>query len=377
MATTGIRRIDLLRESIAPFLAFFNGPFAKLNAKPEIANFAVGNPQEMPLPEYVERAPRQPRAAATRLVRLQDDSEPKSRLTVAARPVQADRHGLGPGRRGDDQRRLRGPGRGDAGAGRARRRGDLPLAAVVLLRVHDPGGRWRAGPRSTSPRRPSSRTSTPSQPPSRPRTRAVIFNSPHNPSGRVYPVEDARARWPTIARRRRSARIGHPIYMISDEPYNRIVFDGREFHSPGRGSTRTRSSPTRTGSTLLAPGPAHRLPDRAAHACRSARRSERPSSSQQLATGYCLPQRPAPALRSRTWRSSRSTSAPCSGRRDRLVGGAARDRLRDDHAGGHLLRHGPRPDRGRRGLRRHPRHVTGCWCCPARAWRCPAGSGSA
>ena len=33
MATT-IRTQDRLRESIAPFLAFFNGPFARLNANP-------------------------------------------------------------------------------------------------------------------------------------------------------------------------------------------------------------------------------------------------------------------------------------------------------------------------------------------------------
>ena len=51
MTTTATRRIDRLAQSIAPFQAFFDGPFAKLNAKPDIANFAVGNPQEMPMPE--------------------------------------------------------------------------------------------------------------------------------------------------------------------------------------------------------------------------------------------------------------------------------------------------------------------------------------
>jgi hypothetical protein len=45
VTTTETRRIDRLAQSIAPFQKFFDGPFAKLNANPEIANFAVGNPQ--------------------------------------------------------------------------------------------------------------------------------------------------------------------------------------------------------------------------------------------------------------------------------------------------------------------------------------------
>ena len=52
MATT-LRRMDRLAETIAPFTSFFEG-FAKWNADPSIANFAVGNPQEMPLPGYVD-----------------------------------------------------------------------------------------------------------------------------------------------------------------------------------------------------------------------------------------------------------------------------------------------------------------------------------
>ncbi len=41
------------RRPSAPFPSFFEG-FAKWNADPSIANFAVGNPQEMPLPGYVD-----------------------------------------------------------------------------------------------------------------------------------------------------------------------------------------------------------------------------------------------------------------------------------------------------------------------------------
>ncbi len=52
---------------------------------------------------------------------------------------------------------------------------------------------------------------------------------------------------------RASERIGHTIHLVSDEPYNRIVFDGRRFHSPAEaypGTIVTYSY----GKTLLAPG---------------------------------------------------------------------------------------------------------------------------
>jgi aspartate aminotransferase len=79
---TQVRSIDRLRDSIAPFMAFFTGPFAKLNANPEVANFAVGNPQEFPLPAYVDalRGQLEPRRRDWFAYK---DSEPKSRITVA------------------------------------------------------------------------------------------------------------------------------------------------------------------------------------------------------------------------------------------------------------------------------------------------------
>jgi aspartate aminotransferase len=63
-----------------------------------------------------------------------------------------------------------------------------------------------------------------------PRTRIVIVNSPNNPTGRIYPPA-------TLERLARlldaaSERIGRRIFVISDEPYNRIVYDGARFRSP-------------------------------------------------------------------------------------------------------------------------------------------------
>lgn len=62
------------------------------------------------------------------------------------------------------------------------------------------------------------------------RTRVVIVNSPNNPTGRIYPPE-LLIRLAGLLETA-SARIGRRIYLISDEAYNRIVFDGARFHSP-------------------------------------------------------------------------------------------------------------------------------------------------
>jgi aspartate aminotransferase len=56
------------------------------------------------------------------------------------------------------------------------------------------------------------------------RTRAVLINSPNNPTGRVYPDATIRALGELL--RRRSEETGRIIYLVSDEPYRRIVYDG-------------------------------------------------------------------------------------------------------------------------------------------------------
>jgi len=66
-----------------------------------------------------------------------------------------------------------------------------------------------------------------------PRTRAVIVNSPNNPTGKIYPPATLeRLAW-TLSTA--SAEYGRAIYLISDESYNRILFDGRRFPSPTAG----------------------------------------------------------------------------------------------------------------------------------------------
>ena len=58
------------------------------------------------------------------------------------------------------------------------------------------------------------------------RTKAVILNNPNNPSGIIYSEEDLRA----LAKILKSAeeRLGHPIYLICDEPYRELAYDDRE-----------------------------------------------------------------------------------------------------------------------------------------------------
>lgn len=56
------------------------------------------------------------------------------------------------------------------------------------------------------------------------RTQALIVNSPNNPSGVVY-TPDTLAELAKVLTRK-SREIGHPIYIISDEPYRELVYDG-------------------------------------------------------------------------------------------------------------------------------------------------------
>lgn len=57
-----------------------------------------------------------------------------------------------------------------------------------------------------------------------PHTKGVVVNSPNNPSGVVYSQETLERLADIL--RKKEAEYGHPIYLISDEPYREIVFRG-------------------------------------------------------------------------------------------------------------------------------------------------------
>jgi aspartate aminotransferase len=54
------------------------------------------------------------------------------------------------------------------------------------------------------------------------KTKAIIINSPNNPSGRIYPA-DLLTRLDNLLKAQ-----DHTIYILSDEPYRDLVFDGQK-----------------------------------------------------------------------------------------------------------------------------------------------------
>ena len=238
-----------LRSSVEPFLGFFNGPIWARNGQPGVANFAVGNPQEMPLSGYVEalRAQIEPHAPDWFAYKV---SEPKSQAAVA-RSLTA--------RTGLDW----------DPADVAMTNGGFAAIAVALRAVLEPGDevvflsppwffyelliRAAGGVPVRVPLAPPQFDLDPAAIAAAitPRTRAVVLNSPHNPSGRVYPLEDLRGLAAAISNA--ATRIGRRVFLVSDEPYNRILFDGRQFHSPAEVYPDTIVTYS-YGKTLLAPG---------------------------------------------------------------------------------------------------------------------------
>jgi aspartate aminotransferase len=58
-----------------------------------------------------------------------------------------------------------------------------------------------------------------------PRTRAIVINSPHNPTGMVYTREEIEGIVRLAAK--------HGLWVLSDEAYEHVLFDGREHVSAG------------------------------------------------------------------------------------------------------------------------------------------------
>lgn len=82
-------------------------------------------------------------------------------------------------------------------------------------------------------------------------TRFIIINSPNNPTGKVYASD-------TLMKLSRvldaaSKSIGRPIYLVSDEVYRAIVYDGAKYHSPTK-FYKNSIMVYSYGKTLLTPG---------------------------------------------------------------------------------------------------------------------------
>jgi len=120
-----------------------------------------------------------------------------------------------------------------------------------------------------------------------PRSRLVIVNTPHNPTGRIY--ERAELEALAACLERASGRIGRRIFLLSDEPYRRLRFDDRPFTSPAAIYPWTLISYS-YGKVLLSPGQrlgylaiSPRMPQAERQALRDA------MFATQMALGWCFP----------------------------------------------------------------------------------------
>lgn len=244
------QHLDAVHAASAPFVEFLTtSAWSTRMGAPGICDFVAGNPQDMALPEYVEAirkasVPRDPSWFAYK------DNEPVARETAA----QSLRDRLDIPFDPDDVFMTKGASTALAIAlATVVAPGDevvflsppwffyesmIAFARGVPVRVKVDLGTFDLDVDAISES-------------ISPRTRAVIVNSPNNPTGRIYPPEtlDRLAQVLTAA----SAEHGKVIYLLSDEAYNRILFDGRRFPSP------TAHYPNSFllysyGKTLLTPG---------------------------------------------------------------------------------------------------------------------------
>jgi len=56
------------------------------------------------------------------------------------------------------------------------------------------------------------------------KTKAIIINSPNNPSGRVYDENSLNSLGKILLKMKE--KYGRPVYLLSDEPYRKLVYDG-------------------------------------------------------------------------------------------------------------------------------------------------------
>ena len=62
-----------------------------------------------------------------------------------------------------------------------------------------------------------------------PRTRALILNSPNNPTGQIYTREELKALCALLLAK--SNALGRPVFLVADEPYRFLAYDGIEVPS--------------------------------------------------------------------------------------------------------------------------------------------------
>ena len=243
-------RIADAATAMAPFTSFFTeSDWSRRRSEPGICDFVFGNPHEMPLPQFVQ--------ALQQSLQPQDKnwfaykmSEPESTAVVAA--TLRERYGLpfAP----EDILMTNG---GFAAIGVALNALVNPGDEVMFVSppwffyealIAMAGGRpVRVGIDPTTFDLDLAAIASAITE----RTRAIIVNSPHNPTGKIYGSETLTALADILTAA--SQRYGRPIMLLSDEAYSRIVFDGRQFMSATQFYEHTLLLYT-YGKTLLTPG---------------------------------------------------------------------------------------------------------------------------
>src|SRR5262245_37711381 len=229
-------RVETMQRALAPFLEVIaRGPAARMPTDRPVADFLAGNPQEGALPGFL--------AALARWSEPQTGNwygykppDPRARAAAAA----SLRQRLDLAFEADDVFLARGASGGLV----------LSLHAVLdpgdeVVFVSPPwffyeamivaaGGapvRVRADPSTFDLDVPAIAAAL------TPRTRAVIVNTPNNPTGKIYPPATLERLASVLEAA--SERHGRPLYLVSDEAYCRILFDDRSFHTPARFYRRT------------------------------------------------------------------------------------------------------------------------------------------
>jgi aspartate aminotransferase len=246
------RTIGSLLESLRPFLDFVSASAwsQRLEAGDQsMCDFVAGNPHERPLPEFVAALQRwaEPKNKNWFAYKM---SEPKARDTVVA-SLTAQR-----GIAFDSQDIFMTPGTFGAIAVSLRTicdRDDEVIflsppwffyEAMILLSGATPVRVTLQPPEFDLDVDAIAAAITP-------RTRAVIVNTPQNPTGRIYPPEALRRLGSVLDEA--TERNGRAVYLLSDESYARILYDGNRHISPTEFYARAMLLYT-YGKTLLTPG---------------------------------------------------------------------------------------------------------------------------
>jgi len=222
------QRMNVVTAAIAPFLHYSFGTYARLASQPDINDFAFGNPNDPPLAEISQTIQKWSVPQDAQWFAYKENL-PTAQAAVAAALQQ---------RRGVDF----------APEDIFITNGAFAALGVALAALINPGDevifisppwffyeayilhhggvpvRVRVDPETFDLDLDAIAAAI------TPRTRAIIVNSPNNPTGKIYPPVTLQRLAALLINA--SQQHGAPMYLLSDEAYSRIVFDERAYPSP-------------------------------------------------------------------------------------------------------------------------------------------------